>query len=57
MQKPGNDDLLLIIDVQNDFCSGGALAVGDGDAAVVSRLGERYCARSAGCAIKPIVAS
>ena len=55
MQKPGND--LLIIDVQNDFCSGGALAVGDGDAAVVSRLGERYCARSAGCAIKPIVAS
>ena len=55
--KISDRDVLLVIDVQNDFCSGGALAVGDGDAAVVSRLGERYCARSAGCAIKPIVAS
>lgn len=27
-------DLLLIIDVQNDFCPGGALAVNDGDAIV-----------------------
>src|SRR6201996_8520772 len=44
MQKPANDDLLLIIDVQNDFCPGGALAVGDGDAviAVVNRLAENF---------------
>src|SRR5260221_14688401 len=27
-----HDDVLLIIDVQNDFCPGGALAVADGDA-------------------------
>src|ERR1700732_3237993 len=40
---PG-DALLLIIDVQNDFCAGGALAVGDGDAVVpvVNRLAERF---------------
>src|SRR4030081_3500999 len=39
-----DDDLLLVIDVQNDFCSGGALAVSDGDAVVpvVNRLGERF---------------
>ena len=29
-----DDDLLLIIDVQNDFCPGGALAVEDGHAVV-----------------------
>ncbi|MEI7447147.1 MAG: bifunctional nicotinamidase/pyrazinamidase [Burkholderiales bacterium] len=28
------DDLLLVVDVQNDFCPGGALAVADGDAVV-----------------------
>jgi nicotinamidase/pyrazinamidase len=27
-------DILLVIDVQNDFCPGGKLAVGDGDAVV-----------------------
>ncbi len=27
-------DCLIIIDVQTDFCPGGALAVGDGDAVV-----------------------
>ncbi len=27
-------DVLLVVDVQNDFCSGGALAVADGDAVV-----------------------
>ena len=27
-------DLLLLIDIQNDFCPGGALAVADGDAVV-----------------------
>jgi nicotinamidase/pyrazinamidase len=39
-----NDDVLLIIDVQNDFCPGGALAVADGDAVVpvVNRLAELF---------------
>jgi nicotinamidase/pyrazinamidase len=39
-----DDDVLLIIDVQNDFCSGGALAVPDGDAVVpvINRLAERF---------------
>jgi nicotinamidase/pyrazinamidase len=39
-----DDDVLLIIDVQNDFCGGGALAVGDGDAVVpvVNRFTERF---------------
>ena len=42
--RPGDDDLLLIIDVQNDFCPGGALAVADGDAVVpvINRLAERF---------------
>ena len=42
--KIGPDDLLLVIDVQNDFCPGGALAVVDGDAvvAVVNRLAQRF---------------
>jgi nicotinamidase/pyrazinamidase len=40
----GSDDILLVIDVQNDFCAGGALAVPDGDAVVpvINRLGERF---------------
>ena len=45
MQIPvSDDDVLLIIDVQNDFCPGGALAVADGDAVVpvVNRLIERF---------------
>ena len=39
-----DDDLLLVIDVQNDFCSGGALAVTDGDAVVpfINRLAECF---------------
>ncbi len=32
--NPNNTDCLLIIDVQNDFCAGGALEVPDGDAVV-----------------------
>ena len=42
--RPGKDDLLLIIDVQNDFCPGGALAVTNGDAVVpvINRLAERF---------------
>ena len=40
----GDKDLLLIIDVQRDFCGGGKLAVADGDAVVpaVNRLAERF---------------
>jgi nicotinamidase/pyrazinamidase len=39
-----NDDLLLIIDVQSDFCPGGALAVAEGDATipVINRLSQRF---------------
>src|ERR1700686_3711362 len=39
-----DDDVLLVIDVQNDFCPGGALAVADGDAVVpvINRLTERF---------------
>jgi nicotinamidase/pyrazinamidase len=42
--QPGDDDLLLIIDVQNDFCPGGALAVADGDAVVpvINRLAAHF---------------
>jgi len=32
--SPDDNDCLLIIDVQNDFCAGGALEVNDGDAIV-----------------------
>jgi nicotinamidase/pyrazinamidase len=37
---------LVIVDVQNDFCPGGTLAVPDGDrvAAPLSRLAERFAA-------------
>jgi nicotinamidase/pyrazinamidase len=37
-------DLLLVIDVQHDFCPGGALAVPDGDAVVspINRLIDRF---------------
>jgi nicotinamidase/pyrazinamidase len=37
-------DVLVVIDVQNDFCPGGALAVADGDAVVpvVNRLARRF---------------
>lgn len=31
---PGEDDMLLVVDVQNDFCPGGGLAVPEGDAVV-----------------------
>jgi nicotinamidase/pyrazinamidase len=41
---PADTDLLLVIDVQNDFCPGGALAVPDGDAVVpvINALGRRF---------------
>ncbi len=37
-------DALIVIDVQNDFCPGGALAVPDGDAVVptINRLAARF---------------
>jgi nicotinamidase/pyrazinamidase len=37
-------DLLLVIDVQNDFCPGGALAVPEGDQVVpiINRLAQRF---------------
>ncbi len=39
-----DQDVLLVIDVQNDFCAGGALAVPKGDEVVpaANRLGERF---------------
>ena len=39
-----DNDLLLIIDVQSDFCSGGKLAVADGDAVVpvINRIAQRF---------------
>lgn len=44
MQNRPGDDLLLVIDVQNDFCPGGALAVNDGNAVVpaINRISERF---------------
>lgn len=40
----GEDDVLVVVDVQNDFCSGGALAVpcGDDVVPVVNRLARRF---------------
>ena len=40
----GDQEVLVIIDVQNDFCPGGALAVPDGDAIVpaINRLAAQF---------------
>jgi nicotinamidase/pyrazinamidase len=37
-------DVLIVVDVQNDFCPGGALAVADGDAVIapILRVAERF---------------
>lgn len=42
--NPGDQDLLLVIDVQHDFCAGGALAVPDADRVIapINRLAERF---------------
>jgi len=32
--KPGTDDVLVLVDIQNDFCTGGALAVPGGEQVV-----------------------
>ena len=44
IDKPGESDVLLVVDLQNDFCPGGALAVPHGDEVVpiVSRLARRF---------------
>ncbi len=40
----GNEAVLVVVDVQNDFCPGGALAVADGDAVVpvINALARRF---------------
>lgn len=40
----GDSDILLVVDIQNDFCPGGALAVPDGDEVVpvVNDLAARF---------------
>ena len=42
--RPGGHDVLLVVDIQNDFCPDGALAVPDGDAVVpvVNRLATAF---------------
>ena len=42
--KLGDGDVLLIVDVQNDFCPGGSLAVPRGDevVAIANRLAQRF---------------
>jgi nicotinamidase/pyrazinamidase len=44
MQSVSNGDVLLVVDVQNDFCPGGALAVPGGDeiVPVVNRLARDF---------------
>ncbi len=41
---PGPTDVLLVIDVQNDFCPGGQLAVPDGDQVVpvINTMADRF---------------
>jgi len=41
---PAENRVLLVVDVQNDFCPGGALAVPDGDAVVpvINKLSRRF---------------
>ncbi len=44
LDPPGERDVLVIVDAQNDFCPGGALAVPEGDAIVptVNRLAAGF---------------
>ncbi|OGK95608.1 MAG: nicotinamidase [Candidatus Rokubacteria bacterium RIFCSPHIGHO2_02_FULL_73_26] len=44
MMRPGERDVLLVVDVQNDFCPGGALAVPHGDEVVplINRLARGF---------------
>lgn len=50
MNRPvEREDALLVVDIQNDFCPGGALAVKEGDAIIpaVNRLVRLFLAREA----------
>lgn len=40
----GDQDVLIVVDIQNDFCSGGALSVPQGDEVVplINHLAERF---------------
>lgn len=42
--RPGDADILLVVDIQNDFCPGGRLAVPRGDevVAIINRLARRF---------------
>jgi nicotinamidase/pyrazinamidase len=42
--RPQDNEVLLVVDVQNDFCPGGSLAVPDGDAIVpvINRLARDF---------------
>ena len=42
--QPNENDVLIVVDVQNDFCPGGALAVPDGDGVlpIVNGLGGAF---------------
>jgi nicotinamidase/pyrazinamidase len=42
--KPGADDALIVVDVQNDFCAGGSLAAPDGEGVVpvINRLAPAF---------------
>ena len=42
--RRGDREVLIVVDVQNDFCPGGALAVPDGDAVVpaINRLAAQF---------------
>jgi nicotinamidase/pyrazinamidase len=44
MMKVGESDVLLVIDVQNDFCPGGSLAISNGNEVipVINKLAERF---------------
>jgi nicotinamidase/pyrazinamidase len=41
---PGDQDVLIVVDVQNDFCPGGALAVPQGDevVSIINALAARF---------------
>jgi nicotinamidase/pyrazinamidase len=43
-ERRSDRDMLIVVDVQNDFCPSGALAVPDGDAVVpaINRLAEQF---------------
>ena len=42
--RVGSSDVFLVVDIQNDFCPGGALSVADGDAVIelIHRIAESF---------------